>query len=164
VCFSLIKERGGLITLFLFFVVSDASASWNIKIDEDSQGQRCILYKETQESEDNLVEETKRYAYFTIVSSFPLKTEFSFKFPSSASLVVEPKIKIAGKKFSLISRKGFGWLSNEKNEAKLLRYIGNEKSMLVVFTTDGRLREERVSLSGVTDALSRVSNECRFKT
>jgi hypothetical protein len=155
-----------IISLTLFFAISltGASASWTIMIDEDSSGQRCLLYKETEESKDNFVEDTKRYAYFTIVSSVPLRTEFAVKFPSSISLVKDPKIKIAETIFPLISKKGFGWLRYKKNEVDILKYISTEKSMTVLFTTDGRHREETVLLSGLNDALSSASKECRFKT
>ncbi|MBS7803167.1 hypothetical protein KIH24_01125 [Rhizobiales bacterium TNE-4] len=153
-----------IVTTVLFMMLSgEVRANWDIKIDEDSQGPRCVVYSETLGSKSVPLFENKRFVFFTIVSSKPLSTEYSFKFAYSGSGPVNPIIKIGNQYFNILSRNSFGWLEDKKAEKQLFESFLKNEFMSVIYTLNGRLMEERISSSGLKDSISEVIRKCHLK-
>lgn len=157
--FRLLKVS--IILSVLFSTAITTATAFYMKVDEDSDGPKCVLY---QFPEDVMISDTYDGAiiYASILSFNPLNLEISYRFPHSSSFILDPKIMLNDQKIDLFIKGRFGWIKHRLDEKKLQRQFLKGGQLSVLYTIDGRSRIDKFSLDEFKKTLIDLQKNCKL--
>jgi hypothetical protein len=114
--------------------------------------------------QERLPAELRRGPAYIFVSSRPgdnVQNEFSVMMGYPLNEDVEPQLRIGNESFALYARGESAWIRNVAEEPRLIEALRRGSNLVVASTSArGNKTTDRYSLSGVSQALQRVAQEC----
>ncbi len=87
---------------------------------------------------------------FSVLAGFPLKED------------ADPSVRIGDDTFALYARQSGAWIRNVAEEARLIEAMRKGSDLEMKSTSSrGNVTTDRYSLSGISQALDRVTQECK---
>lgn len=134
---------------------------WGVYVNKGQKNRVCFAMSQPQE---RLPAELRRGQGYIFISSRPadnVRNEFSVMMGYALNEDVEPQLQVGSESFALYARGESAWIRNVAEEPRLIEALRKGSSLVLASTSArGNKTTDRYSLSGVSQALQRVAQEC----
>ena len=135
---------------------------WGVYVSQAQSAKVCFALTQPKE---RLPASLNRDPGFMFLSTRPadnVRNEFSVLVGYPLKEDVDPAIAIGDDKFALYARQSGAWIRNVAEEARLIEAMRKGSDLEMKSTSArGNATTDRYSLSGVSQALDRVAQECK---
>lgn len=135
---------------------------WGVYVNGSGNSKVCFALSQPRE---RLPANLNRDPGYVFVSSRPadnVRNEFSVLVGYPLNEGVDPTVQIGNDTFALYARQSGAWIRNIAEEARLIEAMRKGADLEMKSTSArGNVTTDRYSLSGVTQALDRVAQECK---
>lgn len=135
---------------------------WGVYVSEAQNSKVCFALTQPKERLPTHLNRDPGYMFLSTRPADNVRNEFSVLVGYPLDEDVDPSITIGDDKFALYARQSGAWIRNVAEESRLIEAM-RKGANLEMKSTSGRGNEttDRYSLSGVSQALDRVAQECK---
>ncbi len=135
---------------------------WGVYVNSSGNSRVCFALSQPRERLPANLNRDPGYIFLSTRPGENVRNEFSVIVGYPLNENVDPTVQIGSETFTLYARQSGAWIRNVAEEPRLIDAMrkGSELEMRST-SARGNATTDRYSLSGVTQALERVAQECK---
>jgi len=135
---------------------------WGVYVGSGQSGKVCFALSQPRERLPAGLNRDPGYIFVSTRPGENVRNEFSALLGFPLKEDADPTVRIGNDDFTLYARQSGAWLRNVAEEARLIDAMRKGADLEMKSTsTRGNVTTDRYSLSGITQALERVTQECK---
>jgi hypothetical protein len=135
---------------------------WGVYVGGGQSGKVCFALSQPRERLPAGLNRDPAYIFISTRPGDNVRNEFSALLGFPLKEDADPSAKIGNDSFALYARQAGAWIRNVAEEARLIDAMRKGADLEMRSTSSrGNVTTDRYSLSGISQALDRVTQECR---
>jgi hypothetical protein len=135
---------------------------WGVYVGGAQSGKLCFALSQPRERLPAGLNRDPAYIFISTRPGDNVRNEFSALLGFPLKEDADPSARIGNDNFALYARQSGAWIRNVAEEARLIDAMRKGADLEMKSTSSrGNVTTDRYSLSGVSQALDRVAQECR---
>lgn len=135
---------------------------WGVYVGGGQSGKVCFALSQPRERLPAGLNRDPGYIFISTRPGDSVRNEFSALLGFPLKEDADPSVRIGNDSFALYARQSGAWIRNVAEEARLIDAMRKGADLEMKSTSSrGNVTTDRYSLSGITQALDRVAQECR---
>lgn len=135
---------------------------WGVYVSESGKSKVCFALSQPRERLPANLNRDPGYIFLSTRPADNVRNEFSVIVGYPLDENVDPAVQIGDETFALYARQSGAWIRNVAEEPRLIEAMRKGSDLQMKSTSArGNATTDRYSLSGVTQALDRVAQECK---
>jgi invasion protein IalB len=135
---------------------------WGVYVSESQKNKVCFALSQPRERLPANLNRDPGYIFISTRPADNVRDEFSVIVGYPLKEDVDPAVQIGSDTFALYARQSGAWIRNVAEEARLIDAMRKGRDLEMKSTSArGNVTTDRYSLSGISQALDRVAQECR---
>lgn len=135
---------------------------WGVYVNGSGNSKVCFALSQPRERLPATLNRDPGYIFLSTRPGDNVRNEFSVIMGYPLDENVDPTVQIGSDTFALYARQSGAWIRNVAEEARLIEAMRKGADLELKSTSGrGNATTDRYSLSGVTQALDRVAQECK---
>jgi len=135
---------------------------WGVYVGGGQSGKVCFALSQPRERLPGGLNRDPGYIFISTRPGDNVRNEFSALLGFPLKEDADPSVRVGNDTFALYARQAGAWIRNVAEEARLIDAMRKGSDLEMRSTSSrGNVTTDRYSLSGITQALDRVTQECR---
>ncbi len=135
---------------------------WGVYVGGGQSGKVCFALSQPRERLPGGLNRDPAYIFISTRPGDNIRNEFSVLLGFPLKEDADPSARIGNDSFALYARQSGAWIRNVAEEARLIDSMRKGSDLEMRSTSSrGNVTTDRYSLSGITQALDRVAQECK---
>lgn len=135
---------------------------WGVYVGGGNSGKVCFALSQPRERLPAGLNRDPGYIFVSTRPGDNVRNEFSALVGFPLKEDADPSVRIGDDTFALYARQSGAWIRNVAEEARLIDAMRKGSDLEMKSTSSrGNVTTDRYSLSGITQALDRVAQECK---
>jgi invasion protein IalB len=135
---------------------------WGVYVNDSQKNKVCFALSQPRERLPANLNRDPGYIFISTRPADNVRNEFSVLVGFPLKEDVDPAVQVGTDTFALYARQSGAWIRNVAEEARLIESMRKGRDLEMKSTSArGNANTDRYSLSGISQALDRVAQECR---
>jgi len=135
---------------------------WGVYVNEAQKNKVCFALSQPRERLPATLNRDPGYIFISTRPADNVRNEFSVLVGYPLKEDADPSLQVGIDTFALYARQSGAWIRNVAEEARLIESMRKGRDLEMKSTSArGNVTTDRYSLSGISQALDRVAQECR---
>lgn len=135
---------------------------WGVYVNESQRNKVCFALSQPRERLPANLNRDPGYIFISTRPADNVRNEFSVLVGFPLKEDADPSVQVGTDSFALYARQSGAWIRNVAEEARLIDSMRKGRDLEMKSTSArGNATTDRYSLSGISQALDRVAQECR---
>jgi invasion protein IalB len=135
---------------------------WGVYVNEAQKNKVCFALSQPRERLPTTLQRGPGYIFISTRPGENVRNEFSVLVGYPLQEETDPTVQIGDQTFALYARQSGAWIRNVAEESRLIDAMRKGASLEMKSTSArGNATTDRYSLTGVSQALDRVAQECK---
>jgi invasion protein IalB len=135
---------------------------WGVYVNNGQKSKVCFALSQPRERLPANLNRDPGYIFISTRPADNVRNEFSVLVGYPLKEDADPSVQVGTDNFALYARQTGAWIRNVAEEARLIESMRKGRDLEMKSTSSrGNVTTDRYSLSGISQALDRVAQECR---